>query len=59
MSMPKAGAFVFQEHEHIDVIIGQVLDGDDSIPEKVTVTFSDALGASDTIDCRASSVKFS
>jgi hypothetical protein len=40
-------------------LCGQVLDGDDSVPEKVTVDFSVALTGTDTIDCRGSSVIFS
>ena len=38
-------------------LIGQVLEGDASIPEKVYIAFDTALGGTDTIDCRASSVE--
>lgn len=36
----------------------QVLNGDASNPDRIVAKFSDALGASDTIDCQASSVLF-
>lgn len=49
-----AGASIF-----VAEIIGQSLDGHASTPETVSVQFGTALGASDTIDCRATSVKFS
>jgi hypothetical protein len=47
------------ESEFIAELMGRTLNGDASNPDKITVEFDTALGASDTIDCIASSVKFS
>lgn len=47
------------ESEFIAELMGAALIGDASNPDKITLAFGTALGASDTIDCVGSSVKFS